>query len=218
MAEAVTETDNRAVGVLAIATGIAGFGLLAIHPGGEAKTFADVLQNEAANRAMDAVVHGGFIIVLALQLVSYAVFSRRLGLSRVATVAGIVLFAVGAAFLAGSMLMDGLVLPAVAAKYAGHSDKIEQARTIYVLGGTMISFLMPIGLTFQSAAIAAWGAALIGAKQRVAGMGGLILGAIMLAIMVLGLATMNAMALMAGISGTGLWALVAGGLMASGKV
>jgi hypothetical protein len=217
MAEAAIG-NNRVVGLLAIATGVAGFALLAIHPDGEAKTFAEVLQNEAANRAMDAVVHGGFIAVLALQLVCYAVFSGRIGLSRVTTVAGMVLFAVGSAFLAGSMLMDGLVLPAVAARYAGHPDKIELARTIYVLGGTLISFLMPIGLGFQSAAIAAWGSALIGARQRLAGLTGLTLGAAMLAIMVLGLATMNPIALMAGIAGAALWAMLAGGVMAAGKV
>src|SRR6185312_1492061 len=150
------------------ATGIAGFALLAFHPGEGAKTFADVLQSEASNRAADALVHGGFIVVLALQTVCYATFTRMFG-SRVSGLAAFVLFAFGVAFMCGSLLMDGLVTPAIAARYVGKPDKIETARTLFVLIGTMISLLMPIGLAFQSAAIAAWGWALSASGSRVAG-------------------------------------------------
>src|SRR6185369_6450275 len=95
----------RGAGWLAIATGIAGVALLASHPGGAATDFAGVLREEAANRAMDAVVHGGFVIVLALQMVCYALLSARLGLTRGAVMAALVFFAFGAAFLSASMLV-----------------------------------------------------------------------------------------------------------------
>ena len=54
-------TPAHAAGILSIATGIATVALLANHPGGDAHTFADVLKDEAANRTMDAIVHGGFV-------------------------------------------------------------------------------------------------------------------------------------------------------------
>lgn len=200
----------RAIGILAIATGLAGVALLAAHPGGEAKTFADVLANEAANRGMDALVHGGFIGVLAAQTVCYAVLSARIGFHRVAAIAGLVLFGFGTAFLCGSMLLDGLVTPAVAARYVGKPEKIEAARTIFVLVGTMISFLMPIGQLFQSAAIAAWGWGLTASGSRILGLFGLGLGTLLVAGLASSLVAMNPIVLMAGIAGTALWAIAAG--------
>jgi len=203
-------TRPRGIGVLAIATGIAGFALLASHPGGAATDFAGVLKEEAANRVADAVVHGGFVVVLALQTVCYAILSARLGLTRAAVMAALVFFAFGAAFLSGSMLIDGLMTPAIAVRYVAKPDKIEAARTLFVLMGTAISFLMPIGLAFQSAAVAAWGWALTATGPRGIGLTALGIGAVMMAAMVAGFATMNVLALMAGIAGTAVWAVLAG--------
>jgi len=205
--------DGRGVGLLALATGLAAFVLLAFHPGGDAHDFAGVLKNEAANRGMDALVHGGFIVVLALQAVCYAVFSARLGWRKPATVAGFVFFCVGASFLAGSMVLDGLVTPAVAARYLAAPAKIEYARALFVLIGTLIGVLMPAGIAFQAGAFAAWGAALASNGRRVAGAFGLLLGAAMIAGVAAGIATANPIALMGGIVGTALWALIAGSVL-----
>jgi hypothetical protein len=196
--------------VFAIALGVASLALLAAHPGGDAKTFADVLKDEASHQVANAVVHGGFIVVLALQMVCYAVFSARLGLTRTASVAGLVLFGFGAAFMCASLLVDGLVIPAVAARYLAKPDKIESARVLFVLMGTMVSFLLPIGLAFQSAAMAAWGWALTASGRRAAGLFGLALGSVLLAAVAASFATGNPMALMAALAGTAVWALVAG--------
>jgi hypothetical protein len=201
----------RGIGSLAIATGIAGFGLLAFHPGGAATDFAGVLREEAANRAGDALVHGGFIVVLALQSVCYALLSMRLGLTRGMVMAGLVFFAFGAVFLSASMLVDGLMTPAIAARYLVKPDKIEAARTLFVLMGTAISFLMPVGLAFQSAAVAAWGWALTTGGSRALGLAALAIGAAMMAAITAGFA--NPLALMAGIAGTAIWAILAGILL-----
>lgn len=201
---------TRGVGLLTIATGIAGFALLALHPGGEARDFAGMVKEEAAGQFMNAVVHGGFIAVLTVQMVCYAVLSRRLGLSRTAAVAGLVFFAAGAAFMAGSLLLDGLVTPAIAARYVTKPDKIESARVLFVLIGTSVSFLMPIGLAFQSAAIAAWGWALTASGSRAAGLFGLVLGLALIAALAASFAMGNPMLMMGAIVGTSVWAVVAG--------
>jgi len=205
--------SSRGMGVLAIVTGIAAFALLAFHPGGEARDFAGVLKDEAANRGMDALVHGGFVVVLALQTVCYAMFSARLGWQRAATVAGFVFFCAGAIFLSGSMVLDGLVTPAVAARYLAAPAKIEYARALFVLIGALIGVLMPAGIAFQAAGFAAWGAALAANGRRVAGAFGVLLGAAMIAGVAAGAATANPIVLMGGIVGTAVWAIVFGATM-----
>src|SRR5262249_40905591 len=109
--------------------------------------------------------------------------------------------------------IDGLVLPAIAARYVSIPAKIETARALYVFGGTMISFLMPLGIGFQSAGIAAWGTGLLQTRRRGAGLAGLAVGAIGLAAIIAGSMTNNPMILMACIAGLALWAAVAGTTM-----
>ena len=217
-AETSAASQTRGIGMLTVATGLAAFALLAAHPAENARTFAEVVQNEAAGQLMSAIVHGGFIVVLALQAVCYAVFSGRLGLQRSATVAGLVFFALGTAFFCGSLLMDGLVTPAIAARYVARPDKIESARALFILMSAMTSFLMPIGLTFQSAAIAAWGWALTATGPRTAGLWCLVLGVVMVGALVASVAMANPFAMMGAIVATGVWALVTGTLMISAKI
>ena len=208
--EKTAASPTRMVGLLAIATGIAGFALLALHPGDTARDFAGVIKEEAANQFMNAVVHGGFIVVLALQAVCYAVLTRRIGFGRTAATAGLVFFAAGAAAMAASLLIDGLVTPAIAARYVAKPDKIESARVLFVLMGAMVSFLMPISLAFQSGAIAAWGWALTASGARAAGLFGLGLGLMMIAAIAAGFVLGNPMAQMGAIVGISVWAIVAG--------
>jgi len=203
-----TNAPARAAGILSIATGIATVALLANHPGGDAHTFADVLKDEAANRTMDAIVHGGFVVVLALQAICYATLSARIGRG---AIMGLVFFAFGGAFLSASMVLDGLVTPALAVKYLAAPEKIEFAKSLFALVGTLIGLLMPIGLAFQSAAAGAWGVALMTSGiSRVAGVIGLALGAAAFVALVATAGTMNPLVLMGALAVTALWAVVAG--------
>lgn len=208
-------SGSRAVGLLLIAAGITSVALLASHPeGGAARDFAGVLKAEAADQFMDAVVHGGFIVVMAIELFCYALFSSRLKAAPAAATAGLVFFGVGAAFLSASMLLDGLVTPAIAAKYLAAPNKIEFAKALFVLVGTLIRFLMPIGLAFQSAAVAAWGLALFTSRtSRIAGAFGMVIGLLLLAAFAATATAMNPMVLMGAIAVLALWAAVAGVVM-----
>ena len=209
-----TTAPARAAGILSIATGIATVALLANHPGGDAHTFADVLKDEAANRTMDAIVHGGFVVVLALQAICYATLSARIGRG---AIAGLVFFAFGAAFLSASMVLDGLVTPALAVKYLAAPQKIEFAKSLFALVGTLIGLLMPIGLAFQSAAVGAWGAALTASGiSRTAGIIGLALGAAALVALAATAGTMNPLVLMGTLAVTAVWAVTAGFVLLRG--
>ncbi|HEY3638343.1 MAG TPA: hypothetical protein VGK90_09335, partial [Rhizomicrobium sp.] len=200
----------RAPGWVLVASAIAMIVLLALHPEGQAKDFAGVLRNEAADRRIDAIVHGGFVLILAIQMACYAIFSLRLAKAMNAAITGLVFFCFGAAMLSGSTLIDGLVLPSIAAKYAGVPAKIDSARTLYAFGGAMISILMPLGIGFQSAGITAWGWGLLRTKRRGAGIAGLSIGLLALVTTIAAAFTMNPMALMVGIAALALWAVVAG--------
>ena len=147
---------GRPAGIALVIFAALSLALLANHPSGAARSFAEVLRDEAANRGLDALVHGGFIAILAGQLVCFAILTIRLGLDRPFAVAGLVLTSIGAAFLMLSMLFDGLVTPAIAARYVDVVERHGDARTLFVFLGAILSFLMPIGLVFQAVGLAAW--------------------------------------------------------------
>jgi len=196
------DTGERTAGILLLLTALASLALLAAHPGETATTFVGVLKEEAANRSVAGPVHGGYIAVLVLQIIGYAKLSARLDLRRLLPLAGIVFFAAGTLFLSASLLLDGLVIPALAARYADVPAKIESARTLFV----------PIGLAFQGAAIASWGAALW-RRSRIAGAIGVLFGFLMLGALTANLARPNPVFLMGSLIAPMLWAFVAAWLL-----
>ena len=157
---ASTETSGRRTGIALLVLAAATLGLLHSHPSPEAATFTDMLRGEAANRIVDAVVHGGFIVVLAAQLACMAILMARIGTRRPAAIVALVLMSAGTAALMLSMALDGLVVPAIATRYVAASDRQGEAKALFVLLGTMIRFLMPGGLLFQAAGLVAWGVAI----------------------------------------------------------
>jgi len=155
--------SGKGAGIVLVVCAALTLVLLANHPSGAARTFADIVRDEAANAGRDALVHGGFIGVLAGQLACLAIMTIRLGLDRPLAVAGLVLTAAGAGLLTGSMLLDGLVTPAVARRYVAVIDVAERqsdAKALFVLLGATVSFLMPVGLVLQAAGLACWSAVL----------------------------------------------------------
>jgi acyl-coenzyme A thioesterase PaaI-like protein len=95
--------------------------LLVNYPSGAAGTFADTLRAEASHQLADALVHGGFIITLCALMVCFTIWSRMLGSQRVAVLIGMVSFCVGCGTLIASMILDGFVTPALAARFVGTS-------------------------------------------------------------------------------------------------
>ena len=194
--------------------------LLAVHPGGSPQTFAEVLKDEAANQGPDALVHGGFVALLAIQMACFATLAARLGAGRGRVLAALVFTACGSTALAGSMIFDGLVTPAVAAKYlAAPADKLEAARTLISLCGLMVRFLMPMGLAFQAVAALAWSASLLGRgwPARWVAILGAASGVGTLAALAATITEPSPLVLMGGIAAQSLWTAATGALMARGR-
>ena len=224
MADTTFATDtaaSRMPGFILIGCALASIVLLANHPGGDARTFLDLLRDEAGHRQADAVVHGGFIAVLVVELAAFAMLAVRLSFARLSAIAAVTFVAAGAVAFSASMTLDGLVVPAIAAKYLAQPvPDLVAARTLIVLCNLLIQVLMPIGLAFQSAANIAWGIAFLRRPGvvRFAGMAVIALGAVLLVALVATIATPNPIVLMAGIAAQALWVLGVGLLTALRRV
>jgi len=162
--------------------------LLVNHPSGAAGTFADTLRSEASRQLTDALVHGGFIVTLCALMVCFTIWSRMLGSQRVAVVVGMVSFCVGCGTLIASMILDGFVLPALAARFVGAdaAQGADVARPLFILCGTLIRFLMPWGLALQSVAMFSWSQILLrmGGTARAAGVFGAVCAVTVLTVFV----------------------------------
>ena len=204
------------LGGLLLACAILSVVLLVAHPGGGGPAgIGEVLKREAAGQGIDALVHGGEIAVQAALLVGLSVLAARLGASRAVVIAGLTLSAIGFAALAASLLVDGLVVPAIAARYVSAPATAQaEARPLLVLAGALIRFLMPMGLAFQSTAAVAWGLALWRSGPRAAGAVAGAIGAATLTALAATIADLDGLVAMAGLAGQALWvALLGGSLM-----
>ena len=209
----------RGAGAVLVGCAIASVLLLAGHPdGGGSPVLAEVLRREAAQARSDAIVHGGFILVLAVELVCFAALAIKLGARRTSVLAAMVFALVGAGLLSASMILDGLITPAVAARYAvAPAERQEAARTLLVLIGAATNALMPLGLAFQGAAALAWGAALapIPGRARIGGAAAWVLGIVMIAAAALSPGASSPLALMIALLAMAAWVLAAGVLLLS---
>ena len=160
--------------------GLATLTLLANHPGGGAQSFAEVLKAEARDQAIAGIVHGGFIGTLAALIVCFVLLCRYLGQYRLPVVIGFVAFCIGSGAMMASLIVDGFVVPAVAVRFSavGASDNLASARTILVLCGTLIRFLMPMAMAFQGIALVGISSCLLRRRgaARAAGIYGLLVG------------------------------------------
>jgi hypothetical protein len=148
---------------------LTGVTLLANHPGSSAHGVVAVINDEVAHRVVDGVVHGGFIVTLVALIICFMLLSRILGSSRAPVVIGLACFCTGCGALIASLVLDGLVTPAIAVRLAG-ADDLQSAKTIFTLIGTLVGFLMPMGLLFQFAAMLSWSTVIMegrGARRAV---------------------------------------------------
>jgi hypothetical protein len=204
-------SQRKASGVVLMLAGVLQIVLLALHPEGSAHDFAGMLRDEAGGRLIDALVHGGFIVLLAVQLVGYRALSLRLGADRTSVVAAGVFFTIGTAALSASLFIDGLLIPKLAYRFVtAAAAQQEAARPVFAFAGAAIGLLMPIGLGFQGAGIVAWSVRLLG-LNRFAGCAALFLGLASLSAVIASAA--NPMFVVAAIPATALWSGLAGILL-----
>ena len=152
------DREHRGLAAAYALCALAILALLVTHPSERAGSLAEFLTHAAQNRIRDGLVHGGFIVTLGALVVCFVFLSRCLGSARAPVVIALVAFCIGSGALMGSMILDGFATPAIAARFAGtdSADNLLTARASLVLLGTLVRFLMPMGLLFQSVAMFSW--------------------------------------------------------------
>ena len=155
-----TDRQRRCLAAAFTVCALASLTLLANHPGGNPGSFADLIKDEAAHQVIDGVVHGGFVVTLVALIICFVLLSRLLGLAKSSVVIGLVCFCAGCGALIASMVLDGFATPAIAVRFAGVDD-MQPAKTLFILVGTLIRFLMPMGLLFQFVAMLSWSWAIV---------------------------------------------------------
>jgi hypothetical protein len=152
--------------------------LLTAHPNAGTGSLADFLKEAVHDQYADEVVHGGFLVTLGILIVCFVFLSRRLGFARPSVIVGLTAFCIGSGMLMASMVLDGFVTPAIAVRLAGalDADNLLVARTLLILLGTLIRFLMSGGVMFQAAAMFSWSLVIVRGQrmQRTVGALGLL--------------------------------------------
>jgi hypothetical protein len=207
-------SQRRGLSAAFLVCALASLALLANHPQGSPGSFADLIKDEAAHRVIDGIVHGAFSITLVALIICFVFFSRILGLARSSVVIGLVCFCVGSSALIASMVLDGFATPAIAARFAGVND-LQPAKTLFILFGTLIGFLMPTGLLFQSVAMCSWSSAIMRRPglQRAVGLFGLAVAISLIVAIIATPAAMAAPVILGGIVLQSIWYLAIAGLL-----
>ena len=142
---------TRLSGFILIACATVALALFLAHPGGNAHDFLSLVKMEAAQQGRDALVHGGFILLLPLIVAGQAQLARSLAFDRFITLLSFVAFCAGSAFLAASLTVDGLLVPEMAARLAAvPTPSVEAARPAFLLATSAVRLLMPLGLGMQA--------------------------------------------------------------------
>jgi len=212
-------------GTLALCA-LATLALLANHPMPQGHTLADFVRAEAANQLLDGVVHGGFIAILGVLMVCFVLLSGILPTrgSRTAgatAILGLVAFCTGCGTLMLVMILDGFVVPGLAAHFAAATaNDLSTGAGLFLICGMMIRFLMPMGLMFQSVAVLSWSAAIVvsGRAGRALAIYGFTVGTLLIAALPTAPAKLTAHLLMAGIVLQSIWYLGLAALLWSAKL
>jgi hypothetical protein len=109
----------------------------------------------------DGLVHGVLTIMLAMLAAGFATFSVVLGLKRPAVVLAMTAYGLGCCVVVAAMLLDGFVVPQVAAKFASApGTEVQIAYAFLRIVGTVIQVLTKAGLLAMCVALLAWSYAL----------------------------------------------------------
>jgi len=157
-----------AIGSCALLTMLA----IALHPHSESRK-ADELVVEVARLApMLRIVHGTVIAFMLALLYGFTIYSMRRGLRREAVVGALVAYAAGVGVLILAALIDGFLIPLVAARYAGvPPDVLRVGAGVLTLCGAAIQVLSKFGVIALSAAIALWSTDLLRGRGVLRGAG-----------------------------------------------
>jgi len=183
--------------------------LMAHHPTthgeGIAATVAEIVDEAHVN----AVVHGGLIVLMGLMLAGFVDFARLLGWEHLRVRVGMVAYAAGMLWLTGAALVSGFVTTGIARAYAVEPEsELEGLRTIFHLTWETNQALARAGTVGWALAVFLWSLVLrgrTGAGARTLAGFGLLLGAAPVLGVVSGHLQLHLHGMLAVVLGLSLW-------------
>lgn len=154
--------STRAAGIaIALAT-IVSTVFVALDESGGGHGMQEILQSIARLQTLKAVVHGVAIASLCAYAFGYAALARRLSLRRPLVLAGLASYLIGCAALAGATVIDGFVIPHIAADaVAGSASRLQIGYELVHYAGLALTDAAKIGWLLQAAGALAWSVALL---------------------------------------------------------
>ena len=136
---------------------------VALDESGGGKGQLEILQSIAQLAALKAAVHGVAIASICAYAFGYSALARRLALKRPAVLAGLAAYLLGCVALVGATIVDGFVIPHVAADaIVGSPMRLQVGYELVHAAGLALTDAAKIGWLLQAAGALAWAGVLMG--------------------------------------------------------
>ncbi|MGM9479654.1 hypothetical protein ACS5PN_00505 [Roseateles sp. NT4] len=157
------QPGTRAAGIaIALATIISTV-FVALDESGGGQGQLAILQSIAQLAALKATVHGVAIASICAYAFGYSALTRRLSLRRPAVLAGLAAYLLGCVALVGATIVDGFVIPHLAADaIVGSPTRLQVGYELVHAAGIALTDAAKIGWLLQAAGALAWAGVLMG--------------------------------------------------------
>jgi hypothetical protein len=173
--------------VTLILSALASLIAVAHHPRvSHATSRADVMAQIVRSSVLDEAVHAVVVVAACGLLFGLTAFAARRGLRNDAVPAGLVAYAIGTVFAIGAALIDGFLIPAIAARYAtAPPAKIDTALQLLAVCAMTIQIATKTWLLAASFAVVMWSSVLVrhGGLLRAVGVVGVVATAVLLVVL-----------------------------------
>ena len=130
---------------------------VAVRGSSEQQLLTDIV----AQQRMDGIVHGVFILLLAIMAGGLSALSARLGWSRPAVIVATLAYGLGCCAVSAAALLDGFLTPQLAQHFLAATPAVLQAaHIVLLLVSVAIQVLTKAGLVSMSVGLLAWSFAL----------------------------------------------------------
>ena len=153
-------------------------------------------------------------------LTGFTGYALRRGLTRQPVVAGLITFAIGIGGLLAAGLIDGFVLPEIAARFVAASPAARDAAVATLAAcGVAVNVLTAFGIVAMAIAIGAWSLDLVRdvGESRIAGIVGFVSALLTVSVLVAGGPSLRPHMLIAVLCVQGVWYVWIAALLARGR-
>jgi hypothetical protein len=194
---------------------------LARHPTVAHRQPAAAIADIVRLSATDQIVHGIVIAAMSALLFALSVFSIRRDLRDQTVLGALVAFSIGTVAMIGAAIVDGFVVPIMAAAYAGAPPSaLPGAVAVLRFCGAVIQAATMLGIATISVAILLWSIGLLrsAGELRPIGIVGGLVAALPAVVLGFGGSTLNPHLLGAIAIGQAVWYLGIGLLLVRGRI